>query len=146
MTESPTCQVSLLRQAGWHIQRNGQGWGPSMPWNLGVADSTILSFSRATDTNWSLLQTVRSLLADYVNQNWHNLPPRYMVAVYWNLYGLYGSSPSSRMQNAAIQGMKMGYMAPVHSTLYTPLLQECCRNLFGTVGSYLNPTIWKTRI
>jgi hypothetical protein len=50
------------------------------------------------------------------------------------------------MQNAAIQGMEMGYMAPIHSTLHTPLFQECCRNLFGTVGSYLNPTIWKTGI
>jgi hypothetical protein len=29
----------------------------------------------------------------------------------------------------------------VHSSI-----QECCRNLFGTVGSYLNPTIWKTGI
>jgi hypothetical protein len=69
-----------------------------------------------------------------------------MVTVYWNLYGLYGSSLSGHMQNAAIQAMKMGYMAPIHSTLLTPLFQECCRNLSGTVGSNLNPTIWKTGI
>jgi hypothetical protein len=71
-----------------------------------------------------------------------------MVTVYWNLYGLYGSSLSGHMENAAIQEMEMGYMAPapIHSTLYTLLFQECCRNLFGTVGSYLNPTIWKTGI